>query len=122
MKEVHMALRTFTDSTGREWEVYDVIPRSEERRHYDRRSLAADDDAMAVAESADRRDADRRLTVGGAEHISARTGWLCFDSQEERRRLMPIPEGWERSDEGTLEGYLREARPARLSAEFRSAK
>jgi hypothetical protein len=116
-----MALRTFTDSTGREWEVYDVVPRSEERRHYDRRSLG-DDESMAAEEAAERRDADRRLTVGGAEHIAARTGWLCFDSPDERRRLMPIPDGWNRSDEATLETYLKEARPARLSAEFRSAK
>lgn len=117
-----MALRTFTDSTGRDWEVYDVIPRSDERRHYDRRSLGAEDDGVAADEAAERRDVDRRLTVGGAEHIATRAGWLCFDSPEERRRLMPIPDGWDRSDEATLENYLREARPARFSAEFRSTK
>jgi hypothetical protein len=117
-----MSLRTFTDSTGREWEAYDVVPRAEERRHYDRRRL---DDPKAEAEeegSDERRDGDRRLTVGGSEHITAKAGWLCFESHDERRRLTPIPDDWTRCDEAKLETYLREARPARLSGEYRSIK
>lgn len=34
------------------------------------------------------------------EHF--RDGWLCFQSFAERRRLAPIPLGWERWDERTL--------------------
>lgn len=111
-----MSLRTFTDSNGQEWEVYDVIPRSDERRRYDRRSgeIKLDDDAE------DRRDGDRRLTVGGAEQLASKAGWLCFESHDERRRLTPIPEDWTRCDEAKLESYCREARPARLTGEHRS--
>ena len=32
-----MSFRTFVDSSGVEWQAFDVVPRSEERRHYDRR-------------------------------------------------------------------------------------
>ena len=32
-----MAFRTFVDATGREWQVYDVVPPSDERRRNDRR-------------------------------------------------------------------------------------
>jgi hypothetical protein len=31
-----------------------------------------------------------------------REGWLCFQSFTERRRLAPIPKGWEEWDDATL--------------------
>jgi hypothetical protein len=31
-----------------------------------------------------------------------RSGWLCFQSPTERRRLAPVPAGWERWDERAL--------------------
>jgi len=112
-----MSLRTFTDSHGQEWEAYDVVPRTEERRRYDRRSAE-----MKAEEDEDRRDTDRRVTVGGSDHIASKAGWLCFESHDERRRLTPIPEDWARCDEVKLEAYCREARPARVSGEYRSIK
>lgn len=30
-------------------------------------------------------------------------GWLCFESKAERRRLCPVPAGWEQFDENELE-------------------
>jgi hypothetical protein len=33
---------------------------------------------------------------------SFRGGWLCFQSASERRRLAPIPVGWESWEEGPL--------------------
>src|SRR5690348_8427374 len=86
-----MSLRTFTDSNGQQWEAYDVVPRAEERRRYDRRS---GETKVEIVE--DRRDTDRRVTVGRSEHITAKAGWLCFESNDERRRLTPIPEDWAR--------------------------
>ncbi len=35
-----------------------------------------------------------------------RAGWLCFQSANERRRLAPIPYGWQDWDERTLLGAL----------------
>lgn len=112
-----MSLRAFTDSNDRQWEAYDVVPRTEERRRYDRRS-----GEIKVDVTDERRDADRRITVGRSEHITAKAGWLCFESQDERRRLTPIPDDWVRCDDARLEEYLNQARPARLTGEHRSVK
>jgi hypothetical protein len=38
-------------------------------------------------------------------------GWICFEHGEEKRRLSPIPEGWEEADAETLESYLERAKP-----------
>ena len=39
-------------------------------------------------------------------------GWLCFDSPVEKRRLFPIPEGWDRFADDELLRMCRSARPA----------
>lgn len=104
-----MSLRTFVDSSRREWLAFDVIPRSNERRYTDRRG----DEATFGGD--DRRDTDRRLTVGGSGGMEGAEGWLCFECGEDRRRLSPIPKGWVRASDATLEGYCRLARPARTS-------
>ena len=103
-----MGLRTFIDSLGREWSAFDVVPRDNERRHRDRR---ADD---AVETFTDRREnGDRRLTPGSQSMLvsQASQGWLCFERGVDRRRLTPIPEGWEQCDEKQLETYCSQAKP-----------
>lgn len=106
-----MALREFTDSQGRSWEAYAVIPRENERRHYDRRS-----EEVHLDEEAERREADRRITVGRTTARIDSHGWLCFQGASERRRLMPIPDDWASCDDAQLERYLDEARPVRVSS------
>ena len=59
-----MPMRTFTDSSGTVWDVFEAHP------------------------------------GGGGRTLSRvpesfRTGWLCFQSASERRRLAPIPPDWE---------------------------
>lgn len=110
-----MAFRTFIDSAGHEWQVYDVIPRREERRRYDRRaSRRSPDDALA-AEALDRREDDeRRLSVGRQSGLApVREGWLCFERGEERRRLSPIPESWASRSDAELEQLREVAREVR---------
>jgi hypothetical protein len=122
----------FVDGDGNEWQAFDVVPRDNERRRYDRRSTAGDgvdderrssagdgvDDegrSSAVDDADDeRREGDRRLSVGRTL-LRARSGdgWLCFDSGTERRRLRPIPEDWTRCNEGALVDYCRAAEPVR---------
>ncbi len=96
-----MAFRTFADPSGREWEVYDVVPPADERRRRDRRGES--EPAMADRRGSD----DRRLSVGRLTHIvtAAPEGWLCFESGADRRRLSPIPENWTQSNEAELEVY-----------------
>jgi hypothetical protein len=103
-----MSLRTFVDSSRREWLAFDVIPRANERRYSERRG-----DGEPEYTGEDRRDSDRRLTVGGSRSMQGTAGWLCFESGEDCRRLSPIPHGWTRASDATLESYCRSATPAR---------
>jgi hypothetical protein len=112
-----MALRTFIDSSRREWLAFDVIPRADERRYSDRRN---DDEPPFVGE--ERRDSDRRLTVGGSGTMQGTEGWLCFECGEDRRRLSPIPNGWTRASDAMLEAYCRSAVPSRSSRRVERAE
>jgi hypothetical protein len=103
-----MSLRSFIDSEGHEWEAFDVVPQREERRDHERRRggpnpLAPDD----------RRDFDRRITVGRSPTLGGSDGWLCFERGTDRRRLAPIPNDWTRCDDAQLERYCQSARPVR---------
>jgi len=119
-----MTLRSFVDSTGVEWYAFDVVPRTQERRHYDRRSGAIQDDrrsgviqAVDESDAPDRRDGDRRVTVGGQGRFSASEGWLCFEQADghspERRRLSPIPRDWRQCSDAELQAYCQSARLVR---------
>jgi hypothetical protein len=109
-REGTMALRAFLDSAGNEWLAFDVIPRADERRRLDRRLLHE-----TRSQPRDRRDADRRFTVGGRSPLvrGVADGWLCFERGTERRRLWPIPECWPRCSDVELESYCQSARPVR---------
>ena len=102
-----MAFRTFVDSSGQEWQAYDVTPPAGERRRYDRRSNPENLEP-------DRRSADdRRVSVGRVSRLanSSPEGWLCFERGDDRRRLTPIPENWMRSTDEEMEKYRDSARP-----------
>jgi hypothetical protein len=64
-------LREFKDKQGTEWLVWDVYPNGNVGEH--------------------------RISDPGAAfpHRELAQGWLCFESQAEKRRLAPIPESWE---------------------------
>jgi len=83
-----MALRSFDDRNGEGWQVWRVVP------------------AASVLE--------RSAWVEG----DYRQGWLCFESltSGERRRLAPVPEGWETLSPERLELLCRVATPARKTA------
>src|SRR5215212_7481633 len=85
-----MAHRVFTDSSGRKWEVWTVVPQSVERRR---------------AEVAEVRVPERRKRREYRVPINERwrAGWLAFESAGERRRLAPIPEHWATASDAALE-------------------
>jgi len=37
-------------------------------------------------------------------------GWLCFESQGEKRRLAPVPEHWEKANERMLAAFCNAAK------------
>ena len=47
--------------------------------------------------------------MAGAVLGEMRQGWLTFESEEERRRLVPIPRDWEVAAQDRLELYCRAA-------------
>ena len=94
-----MAHRKFTDAQGTEWEVWDVVPASVEL------GLSADESADATRPSRPLVSPDRFAKLD--ERLSA--GRLCFNSDQEKRRHMPVPEGWERLPDEDLARLCREA-------------
>jgi hypothetical protein len=75
-----MAHRSFKDRKGRHWDVWNVIPTKVERRQQDE---PVDDDRRSASEP--------RVRLGR----SMATGWLCFETHGEKRRLAPFPAEWE---------------------------
>lgn len=103
-----MALRHFKDRDGNEWRVWDVVPygRPQERRSGDRRRIPPPPYSGPERRRAnDRRRRTPELLTPGLEG-----GWLCFENDADKRRLTPIPPGWERVDDGELHGLLVNAR------------
>jgi hypothetical protein len=48
-------------------------------------------------------------TPGSVLATDMQQGWLTFESSEERRRLAPIPRGWDEAPPERLELYCRAA-------------
>lgn len=87
-------LRGFTDSTGVEWRVWEVFP-------------------MNAGQTFSKTSRQSLISTPFAD------GWLCFESPIEKRRLAPIPAGWEFNDLTSLEELCRLAAP--VSAKKRLA-
>lgn len=82
-----MPLREFTDSTGRRWRVWDIRP------------------------------AQMHAATRAEDHLqSVIDGWLAFEPATggEKRRLSPVPSGWEVATDAELEAMLERADPARV--------
>lgn len=85
-----MPYRTFADDQGRCWEIWDVRPERVERRHAERRQ-----ERPTPWLGAERRvAADRRQRNDNRPEDLLAGGWLVFKSDDEKRRLAPIPQNW----------------------------
>jgi len=114
-----MTYKTFVDTDGVVWSVWEVRP-----TYLDRRSGS---DRRTTPRSAP----DRRVrAVAGAPLGEVKDdGWLCFarDSEEdprsgewvEKRRLSPVPMAWEAMDERELQALCARAVATRTSGSFR---
>ena len=87
-----MSFREFLDESGARWEVWEVKPALIERR------LLADAPV----------EIDRRTTPRKRAPVAddLRFGWLVFQSSAVKRRLAPVPQGWERLDDPGLRELL----------------
>jgi hypothetical protein len=97
-----MGLREFRDDEGASWRVWDVRPRldvpPEDGFGVERRTR---DVPELILERRRRREPQSQ--PGG--------GWLVFDSEEEKRRLSPVPEDWEECPVDRLLEYWERAEP-----------
>jgi hypothetical protein len=100
-----MPYRQFTDSRGIGWEVWNVDP-----QHAERRLGAAD--RRRVRRGPDRRQRPSLEARVRLSRPELTLGWLTFEAKHEKRRLSPIPDGWERFDDAALEQLLNAAIPA----------
>ncbi|MEO8911149.1 MAG: hypothetical protein ABI408_13130 [Gemmatimonadaceae bacterium] len=100
--------RMFPDARGRIWEVWLVHPSSIERRRLERRSPV--ENAVFLIEQ--RVLGDRRLRSGARSSISSEysSGWLCFASNGEKRRLAPVPVNWMSANDGQVAEWCRIAK------------
>lgn len=108
-----MGYRTFLDSRGKRWEVWLVTPAAAERRRVDRRAAASAgpevfDGYADRRKTPERRKSPFRRNVTVASEYS--NGWLCFESEGEKRRLAPVPEGWQDAGPDRLSTWLQAAK------------
>ncbi|HEY4734533.1 MAG TPA: hypothetical protein VIH53_08285 [Gemmatimonadaceae bacterium] len=107
-----MSYRTFLDSSGKRWEVWLVTPAAAERRRVDRR-VATGPTPGGSEGFIDRRRNDRRKNTFRRNVVVASEfsdGWLCFESEGEKRRLAPVPPEWDQAGPDKLSGWLQAAR------------
>jgi hypothetical protein len=71
-----MALRTFVSHDGSLWNVWNVVP-----------TLVHNDRKVALS-------------------IGMTSGWLCFECAGIKRRIVPVPTGWEEWSEDELDTAL----------------
>lgn len=112
-----MGYRDFRDSDGVQWQAWDVVPQLVERRKELRRTARSHSRKHTGANERrsgmDRRImATRRPTLGDGMG----QGWLCFESETEKRRLAPVPGDWMRCRDAKLEEYCRAALPVRRAS------
>ena len=91
-------LRGFTDSTGIEWRVWEVFP-----------SRAGNHTTAETFSTA---------KLKGTVYAE---GWLCFESGSEKRRLAPIPAGWQAHEPDALQQLLEQATPVALRRQSNGA-
>ena len=108
-----MAVRTFTDASGTRWQAWAVMPTLADRRSgRDRRAADGADAPDERRRGPERRIRDLGRRAGVAAPLIG--GWLCFaasahDGAALRRRLAPIPAGWEECSEAALNVHLAHA-------------
>jgi hypothetical protein len=112
-----VSYRTFVDSEGRRWEVWLVTPAAAERRRTDRRAAAGG--STTGGGGSYEGTSDRRLTPERRRNPFRRnlevaseysSGWLCFEGGGEKRRLAPVPEGWDQAGPDRLATWLQSAK------------
>ena len=94
-----MAHREYVDSRGMNWQAWEVIPTSEERRTLRERRVAPRD----ANDRRKRHESRLRVSAGDSG------GWLVFESVGGKKRLRPIPADWHLASPAELESMCARA-------------
>ncbi len=97
-----MAHREFIDANGTHWQAWEVIPSSAERRRSGERRFGG----------RARRDRRQRQELRIRMDDAITRGWLVFESEREKRRLLPIPPGWDQGTDDDLRALCEAATAA----------
>jgi len=96
-----LSQRTFLDSHGRTWQVWRVIPQTHERRRK----------SEPLSGRPERRKQHAPRAYVGEQWA---TGWLVFETADEKRRLAPVPKSWATATQDELERLCEIAEPAKV--------
>ena len=107
-----MSYRTFLDARGKRWEVWLVTPAAAERRKVDRRVATGGTEPFTSGPERRKTPERRRAPFHRSAAISTEysQGWLCFESEGEKRRLAPVPPGWDEAGPDRLSTWLQAAK------------
>ena len=107
-----MSYRTFLDARGKRWEVWLVTPAAAERRKVDRRATAGGAEPFTSGPERRKTPERRRAPFHRSTAVSSEysEGWLCFESEGEKRRLAPVPPGWDEAGPDRLSTWLQAAK------------
>ena len=104
-----MPLREFVDGEHRTWQVWDTVPKSASESAIFERS--AQIMAQTKARELEGASADRAAAAAALRRFTRgrERGWLTFMRGDDKRRLSPIPDGWEKFDDARLIALLQRA-------------
>jgi hypothetical protein len=101
-----MTHRKIKDGSGRWWDVWEVYPAAvEERMSGEFPAIEGTD----LQDKGSRKNRERRREVRLLVPAELQDGWLAFQSGDDRRRLVPVPENWSTVDDETLATLLERA-------------
>lgn len=95
-----MAIRRLTDKQGTRWEVYEVPSPAHQMMPPKNFSVFKSPNAT-----------DRSLSMQSPVSERLSSGWLCFESPSEKRRIGPAPANWDQMSSSELESLLIRAAP-----------
>jgi hypothetical protein len=116
-----MPLREFFDADGRTWQVWDTVPKSSAENAIFAQSARILAEAESRQEGRDGSGPEGRTPDAHARRAAAAAlrrftegrelGWLTFMDGDDKRRLSPIPDGWEEWSDSQLAALLVRAQP-----------
>jgi hypothetical protein len=105
----------YRDADGVEWQVWNVVPHVLQEGNERRLKIRRDPEPQP--HDPERREVERRAVEDRRARLrmnlspSLQGGWLVFEAHTEKRRITPIPDGWEALPDDELDRIRLQASP-----------